>query len=327
MGTPHATSDWRGRALAALPEDRPFRRGEAVRLGVPERQLTDLVTSGWLVRPLAGVYHREALRDSLELRLACLRLVVPDDAVVTDRTAAWLWGATMVLAPHDDLRPPRVSLFRPPGYRLRNGLTVSGSRDLPTRDVEERAGVRVTTPLRTACDLGRLLTRDQAIAALDALARDAGVHVAELREEATRFRGYRGVRQLRALAPLVDPRSQSPGESILRLRWLDCGDMPAPESQLEVPGEAHSLFLDLGLWRPRFAAEYDGAAWHGADRAEHDERRRRWITRELGFTLQVFRSQDLRGPQERVQHALRAGFAEAQRLAHRPAYWINDWSA
>ena len=95
-------------------------------------------------------------------------------------------------------------------------------------------GLRVTTPLRTACDLGRLLHRDQALAALDSLAALDAFTLAELSLATLRFPRYRGVRQLRVLVPLVDARAQSPGESILRLRWLDAG-LPRPECQVAVP--------------------------------------------------------------------------------------------
>lgn len=316
-----------GAALAVLPGDRPFLRGEAREVGVSDHILTRLVGAGWLRRPLAGVYVSHAVGDSLALRLECLRLVVPEDAVVTDRTAAWLWGVSMALAPLDNLVVPRVSVFRPRGYRLRNGLAASGSRDLTERDVSVLpGGIRATTPLRTACDLGRLLSRDQALAALDGLARDGGVDKADLQGEVDRFRGHRGVRQLRTLAPLVDPRSQSPGESILRLRWLDCA-LPTPEPQLEVVGPSGPYFLDLGLRRPRMAAEYDGEAWHGEDDVAYDKRRRRWIELELGFVVCVVRHRDLYGAEPRVEGLLRDAYDLAMSKARLPRHRINDQSA
>ena len=81
----------------------------------------------------------------------------------------------------------------------------------------EVLGLRVTTPLRTACDLGRLLSRDRAFAALDTMLRLGAFDAEELWAETERFRGMRGVRQLRAFAPLADRprrvarRSRSPG--------------------------------------------------------------------------------------------------------------------
>ena len=78
----------------------------------------------------------------------------------------------MILAPNDHLLTPPVSMFvNRKGGRLRNELTRSGQRLLPKSDVMEVQGVLVTTPLRTACDLGRLLHRDSAFAALDAMLR------------------------------------------------------------------------------------------------------------------------------------------------------------
>jgi hypothetical protein len=304
--------------LERLPR-RPFLRTEAVSLGVVDHDLAELVGSGWLRRPLRGVYYSDDLADTLALRMACLRLVVPEDAVVTDRTAAWLWGVTTALAPGDHLAAPQVSVFRQRGYRLRNELATSGSRDLVARDVALIDGIKVTTPLRTACDLGRLLSRDQALAALDGLVRDAGVSVDELRHEVTRFRGYRGVRQLRALAPLADGRAQSPAESILRLRWLDCSELPKPVPQLRLPGPVSDYYLDLGVWRPRFGVEYDGEAWHGPDREAHDRRRRNWIRHELGFALCVIRREDLFGPRRNVEALLRHTFNEARTAARRTA--------
>ena len=53
------------------------------------------------------------LEDTLALRVDVLKLVVPPDCVVTDRTAGWLWGALMILAPNDHLQTPRVSVLLP----------------------------------------------------------------------------------------------------------------------------------------------------------------------------------------------------------------------
>lgn len=297
---------------APVPVTVPFTRAQAISWGVDGRRLARWVETGHLIHPLEGVYYAGQLVDCLELRLACLRLVVPADAVVTDRTAAWLLGAPMALAPGDHLVVPRVSMFRPPGLRLRNKLTASGERLLAPDDVTEVGGVRVTVPLRTACDLGRLLHRDQAFAGLDSMMRLAGFTVAELVDRLDRYKGFRGIIQARALAPWADGRSQSPGESILRLRWFDCSDLPRPEPQIEVPGPFGSYFLDLGLEGLRYAAEYDGAEWHGPERREHDRARRAWIARHDGYLIDVFGASNIHGPHQDADLRLRAGVAKAR---------------
>ena len=158
-----------------LPCDRPFTTALARDAGARWTDLRRLVAAGLLRHPVKGVYCSADLSDDLDHRIDALCLVVPEDCVVTDRTAGWLWGAPMVLAPGDHLETPNVSVFAPPGRRLRNGLTDSGERMLAPFDVVTIRGLRVTTPLRTACDLGRLLHRDQALAAMDALAAAPGV--------------------------------------------------------------------------------------------------------------------------------------------------------
>ena len=304
-----------GPTYAGLPaglSDTPFTTATALEAGLDRYRLADLVHRGQLRRPMRGVYVPHHLEDGLELRVACLRLVLPPGYVVTDRTAGWLWGVPMILAPGDHLAPPKVSAYgRRPGVRLRNSLSQSGERRLAARDVCELGGVAVTSPLRTACDLGRLLHRDQAIGALDALMRFDGFELGELLDEVTRFKRYRGVVQLRSLAPLADARAQSPQESLLRLRWHDCG-LPWPECQIEVPAPHGSYFIDVGLPELLFGAEYDGADFHGETTREGDESRRDWLTTVHGWRLVVVRAENVRGPMQDGYAQLTRGFALAR---------------
>lgn len=296
--------------LTRLPADAPFTSGEAHAAGVGWPALRELVDVGLLRHPVQNVYSAITIPDDLSHRVEVLRLVVPGDCVVTDRTAGWLWGADMVLAPNDHLVTPRVSVFAPPGRRLRNGLVDSGERMLAPADVVEVGGVLVTTALRTGCDLGRLLSREQSLAAMDALTRLAVFTAEELQGEVGRFKGYRGVLQLRELAPLVDAGAASPPESILRLRWLDAG-LPRPSCQVEVPGPDGPFFLDLGLASRRLAAEYDGEQWHGEERRKHDEGRRAWIRTHAGWVIVVIRRRNLFGREQDVHRLLIAGNREA----------------
>jgi hypothetical protein len=287
-----------------VPLDRPFTSAMAAAAGVSRRQLDLWTANGALRRPIKGVYHASGLPDSLGLRLDVLQLVVPEACVVTDRTAGWLWGANMILAPNDHLTVPKAQVFCPPGLRLRNGLANSGERMLSPGDVAVVGGLRVTTPLRTACDLGRLLYRDQAFAAMDSLAALGSFTVDELVTTTRRFAGYRGVIQLRALAPFVDPDSQSPGESILRLRWLDLG-FPRPKCQVEVPApHGGSYWVDIGLPDQLFGAEYDGEDFHTEDEVEHDESRRDWMRRTENWTIVVARKFNIHGPRQDIDQML-----------------------
>jgi hypothetical protein len=281
------------RADPALPTDQPFTHQQALDLGISREVLRRMVRVGLLRRVLKGVYVDAAADDDLRMRARAVSLVVPATAVVTDRTAAWLHGID-VLRPGDHLVPPPVEVFQQPGHtRVRTTATSGGERTLLPGDIEVVHGVRVTTPLRTALDLGRLARRDHAIGALDALLRLERFDRAQLLGGVERFRGQRGVVQLRELAPLADPRAESPGESVLRLRWLDAR-LPAPEPQVEV--HENGLLrarLDLGLPDLRFAAEYDGWEWHSArEQRRRDRQRRSWL-RDRGWTIVVLTSREV----------------------------------
>ncbi len=297
-----------------LPLDAPFTTRMALAEGVTKAQLTALCRDGHLRRPIKGVYLACQVGDSIRLRAACLALVAPSDAVVCDRHAGWLAGAEMVLAPneHLDLRP--ISMFRPSGAgRLRNTLADSGERNLIESDLMEIHGVLVTTPIRTTWDLGRLERRDRAFSGMDAMM-SLGVDREEFLAGVERFKRMRWIRQLRTLAPWTDARSESPGESVLRLRWLDCA-LPTPTPQIKVyrNGEVVAR-LDMGHEPLRFAAEYDGAEWHSSpEQRRHDRERRGWLDRDFDWVIEPMTSVNVFGQLQDCHRLLHEGISEARR--------------
>src|SRR4029079_2301647 len=98
---------------------------------------------------------------------------------------------------------------------------------------------------------------------------------------------YRGVIQLRALAPLADGRSESVAESWLRLFWYEAS-LPAPELQWWERAARGTPIdrLDVALPGAGYGAEYDGEVFHTepADQ-ENDEDRRSWLDRERNWHL------------------------------------------
>ncbi len=295
-----------------LPLDRPFTHQTAREVGLRPNQLTALVTAGALSRPLRGVYVAATTPDSTCLRLACLRLVIPADSVVCDRHAGWLHGAEMVLAPGEHLQVMPLTIFRRRGHgRLRNGLVDGGERSLLASDVVEMEGVKVTSPLRTALDLGRVRWPERAIAGLDAMLRLGAFERDELLAHVHRFTGARWVRTLRAVAPLADGRSESPGESVLRLRLVE-RRIPV-EPQVEV-WEAGRFVARLDLADPdsRFGAEYDGEEWHSSPEQRAHDRARRTDADEQGWTIAVFRRENVFGPLADVDRLAAQAYARAR---------------
>ena len=306
-----------------LPLDRPFTFQTARTVGLGPHDLGWLCREGYLRRMLKGVYVAAQAVDSIEIRSQALRLVVPDGAVVTDRSAGWLHGAEMILAPNDHLAVPPVSVFvNRRGARLRNGITDSGQRFLRPEDVMQVFGVSVTTPLRTACDLGRLLSPDGAFAALDTMLRLGAFEKERLWAETDRFRGMRGVIQLRAFVPLADARSESPGESVTRLRWIAQGIQPPPELQIEVERPNQwSYRIDLGVEELRFGVEYMGEEWHlrTPEQRGRDQRRRTWLEKERGWLIEPVTRQNVFG------HAPRHREHHRQRNSQGSSASVTDW--
>jgi Protein of unknown function (DUF559) len=198
--------------------------------------------------------------------------------VLCDRTAAWVLGVDCMAYAELDDPPPLESCVRRGQEPTQRPEVIGRTRDLREDDLVVIGGVRVTSPLRTAADLLCQLPRGQALAAADALMRAHGFSVTDLRRLLVRYYRRRGVIQARNLAPLVDGRSESAGESWTRLAIIDQG-LSIPELQFWINIDGRPTYrLDLAYPHARIAIEYDGVAHHSnpVDRAR-DEGRRAWL--------------------------------------------------
>lgn len=265
----------------------PFTAAEAERLGIPRSRLREALDAREIRRVLRGVYVRADLGDTTKLRAQAARLVISPFAVVCDRTAAWLHGVDVLDFHELDLLPPlETYVLRghdPTDRKECNG----GTRDLLAEDMCVVDGLPVTTPIRTALDLGCKLSRRDALAALDAFMRKFGITHADMRRLLPRYFRRRGVIQLRQLIPLADPRAESQAESWMRIEIVDAG-LPVPQLQYWVHvGGRPTYRLDLAYPHAKVAVEYDGREFHeGDERQKADRRRRQWL-RDRGWTVIV----------------------------------------
>ena len=267
----------------------PFTRAEATRLGITPQRLPDLVAERRIRRVLRNVYVCSDVPDTIECRAAAAALVVSPGAVFVDRTAAWLHGVDIFDYRELEVLPPLECVVLRDHSRIERPECLGGERDLSPYDLTTVNGLRVTTPLRTALDLGCMLRRPDGLAALDMFMRLHGVTREELDRSLPRYRRRRGVVRLRSLVPLADPLAESPRESYTRLAVLDA-DLPAPTLQHWVVHDGVAVFrLGLAWPRSRVALEYDGADWHETpEQRAADLWRRTWL-REHGWTVIVVR--------------------------------------
>ena len=149
----------------------PFTSATAIELGVSKRRLSNAVRDGTVLKLFRNVYIPAHITLSTEVRARAAALVINQHAVVCDRTAAWIWGVDAFQYRELDCSPP-LETFMLRGHRAsRRPQIRGGQRDLSDADISLVSGVRVTTPARTALDLGCVLNRRDALAAMDAMAR------------------------------------------------------------------------------------------------------------------------------------------------------------
>jgi hypothetical protein len=296
-----------------LPLDAPFTREQASDSGVSRRAFDRMLRTGLVRSELHGVYAAAQAPNDPLMRATALGLVLPPDAVVVDRTAAWLHGldalrrsAFYEAPPLDVIHVIDTRMNRPGVDGRRRGL-------IPT-DITMVHGIPVTTALRTALDCGRLLWRFDGLAVIDGFLR-LGVPHELMLVELARFRGYRGVIQCRYLVSIGDGRAESGPESALRLHWYDAG-LGRPEVQWWVYSESGVPLFRIDIADPAalYGAEYDGEEFHTEEvDTSYDEERREWLERERGWKIDPFRKDPVFTRPQLVPGLLQAGHAEARR--------------
>jgi hypothetical protein len=232
-------------------DDWPFLGRQAVRRGE---------ISAWqLRRDYRPIYRNVYLSKQVTL------------TALTRARAAWLWSGgdatltglsaaavldTKWLGAGETAELCRPNRHAPPGI-------IVHSYDLGAREICTVNGIRITTPERTAFDIGRSSPPNRSIPILDALANATNFKVPDVVALADARPGSRGIRRLRSVLRLIDGGAESPQESRVRLLLIGAG-LPPPETQIEFVDEfgIARIRVDMG-WR--VAVEYDGVQ-HWSDR-------------------------------------------------------------
>jgi very-short-patch-repair endonuclease len=252
------------------------------------------------------VWVHASVEDTQAMRVDAVKLVLGRDGFICGLTAAWIYGADV-----QDRRGLLVWVGRPTGdwRRARPGCLVREITIAPT-DLARVDGCWVTSPVRTAFDCARWLSLTEAVMVADEFAHAGLLTRDDLASYIRTHRRLRGVVQADRVVQLMEPLTESPMESRLRMLLIREG-FGVPVAQYVVRN-SHGDFVaraDLAYPDRRLIVEYDGAV-HWEQRRADD--RRRDAIRALGWTVLVAsRSDYYEHPQEFVAQVRRALAAAA----------------
>ncbi|WP_006243118.1 endonuclease domain-containing protein [Mycolicibacterium tusciae] len=194
-------------------------------------------------------------------------------------------------------------------------------------------GIPMTTPARTAFDLGRRAGLETAIIRVDALANATLLKPSDVDRLAASRHGARGIVQVRRVVELMDGGAESPQETRTRLLLIAAG-FPKPRTQIVVVDEYGEFVgrVDMGWEEWKVAVEYDGPQ-HWDDPEQHardidrlaDLAARGWLIIRLSRDLLRYRPHVFLA---RVRDAMRAAgwpYCDDIRLDARIA-WLDQAS-
>jgi hypothetical protein len=248
--------------------------------------------SGLYRRLFQNVYADPGLPADHRLYARGAMLVMPADAVLGGRSAAAWFDAPfaapvdpvlVVVGPDSAWRGPRGIRVHRTSVNTAEVITIDNAEDV----------VRVTSPLRTAWEIGTLESLVTAVALLDAMVRAGHVDTTSLDRLARARRGHWGARRFSRVVPLVDGRSESRPESLVRVACVRAG-LPAPVPQYVVTAGGEFLGrVDLAWPEARLIVEYEGAHHFDELQIRQDDQRYRRLTA-AGWRVIRLSSADLR---------------------------------
>jgi hypothetical protein len=227
--------------------DWPFRADEALEKGA----LTFRELRRFHEGIYPGVWAPRGVELSAPQRARAAWLWSHRKAVVAGLTASamlgtkWIESNAPVELVHSNRRPPPH-------------VIVHADR-LLTGETQLVRGMSVTTPARTAFDLGRRLSLEEGLQRIDALMNATDVKVADVEAVIARHAGVRGLGQLRRTLDLADGGAESPYESLTRLLLIKAG-FPRPQTQIRVIDTDGNVWrIDMGWPEYLVGVDFEGA--------------------------------------------------------------------
>jgi very-short-patch-repair endonuclease len=263
----------RGLARIAAHQDALVTLLQARAVGLTEWAVRRRVAAGRWEQVLPGVYKIVGAPTTDRQRVRAAQLWAGGSAVLSHRSAGWLWG-------FDGMRAPALPEVTVPRRRGPSSELVVVHRTLVLPDVDRREilGLPVTSAARTIVDLAAVLDEE----ALE-IAMESGFRLGFCRESFLRWRlqelggpGRAGSTRLRRI---LDGRGKgaAPLEFPLEVkmwRFLKKSRLPRPVRQHEVRISGRRYRIDFAWPDRKVALECDGYDTHGGRVAFRRDRRK-----------------------------------------------------
>jgi very-short-patch-repair endonuclease len=234
--------------------------------------------------------------DPLEkLEVAWRRL--PPGSAFSVLTAAWLHGLDVL-----PCNPIEATLPYEARVSGRSGIALRRTSFAPGDIVTVRKQRATAMPL-TLTDLCRRLSLVEAVVVADAALHKRLSRMEQLTSWVASSAGRHGIKRLRRVVELVEPATESPMETRLRM-ILVLGGLPRPRAQVTIY-DSRGRFVgrpDLYYERQRLGIEYDGST-HRDSIAEDNWRQNRLLG--AGVRLLRFTAADVLGNPESVLFQVR----------------------
>lgn len=244
--------------------------------------------------PTRGVRLPRGETDVIS-RCSALQVARPG-SVICRCTAADVWGCAVTSRNcpiHAVMSPGSEGLRREGHRRMRSAISPA--------DITRHYGLTITTPERTFVDIAQDVPLALVAAFGDHILRQQLTTRGAIDECLARSRGQRGVRRARQAAGLLDPRAESPPESVLRVTLIAAG-LPAPIPQVVIRS-ADGAFIargDLVYEDERIVIEYDGEHHLTPEQQATDADRRHRLALEGWLVITITRH-DLRDPRRAIR--------------------------
>jgi very-short-patch-repair endonuclease len=290
-------------ALAERQHD-VISRTQLLALGFPRHAINHRVGTGRLHPVYRGVYAVGRPRLSRLGHWMAATLACGQEAVLSHRSAAALWGVLPAAAEHIHVSLPA------PADRRRPGIVVHRRQSLTRADVTRHHGIPVTTIVATLIDIAPGLTRSELDGATSAADKLDLIDPEALRETLEHIGHRPGAPKLR---DTLDRHTYVMTDSEVERRLLPIArraGLPLPLTQVYVNGyKADFYFPDLGL-----LIETDGLRYHRTPAQQAEYRRRDQAHTAAGLVPLRFTRAQVRFDPGHVEEVLRA---VARRLLRR----------